>query len=187
MRTKRFITKEALIWDDLKAGIPWREICTRRQVNFSKVSKVAKSIKLNLPIPEPKSMGRPPKVTNEVRAIVDENTLADPHMSGSHLSRIIAEKLGIQLSHATINKICEQLKFRFTMPRRTQDLSDVHISKRLNFVEKHEISGIQWDREVIISDEARFCLQDDTRRVWMKRGVYNDGTFIKEKKFNKRV
>ena len=37
---------------------------------------------------------------------------------------------------------------------------------------------------VVFSDESRFCMRDDSRRIWEKRGIYTDNSFVNEKKYN---
>ena len=61
------------------------------------------------------------------------------------------------------------------------------IKKRVEFARLQLSSGIDWEKAVIISDESRFKLHDDSRRVWVKRGVYNPGTFRGKEKFSKGI
>lgn len=37
---------------------------------------------------------------------------------------------------------------------------------------------------VVFSDESRFCMRDDSHRIWVKRGVYKDSSLINEKKID---
>jgi hypothetical protein len=79
------------------------------------------------------------------------------------------------------------MHFRFQNPRRQQRLTPAQESKRLLFSENQLMSSINWYTDVVISDESRFSLHDDSRRVWVKRGVYNAGTFRQEEKFSKSI
>ena len=181
------MTKEAQIREDLQAGLTWREVKAKRGVGFDRISRIASAIKNDQPTPLPLPIGRPRKVTDEVISLINQQTIDDPILSGSKLARNICEKLHISLSHTTINNIRAQLRFRFTHPRRIQKLTEKHIAKRLEFPDKQEAAGINWESDVIISDESRFCLSDDSRRIWLKRGVYHPNTFRGEVKFPKGI
>jgi hypothetical protein len=43
---------------------------------------------------------------------------------------------------------------------------------------------IEWSGDVIISDESRFGLFDDSRRLWIQRGIYTERTFKPTPKHN---
>ena len=179
--------KEELIKRDLVNKVSWGDICFTRKVSRARISRVAKSISNQIDTPLSLTRGRPPKVTVEVIEAINKETLDVPTISGNKLANLIAQKLNIDISRTTVNNIRNQLKFRFTRPRVTQKLTDSHIEKRLDFVEK-ELSGpIDWSKDVIFSDESRFSLFSDSRRVWVKRGVYNTGTFRSKQKFSKGI
>ena len=129
-------------------------------------------------------MGRPLKVNAQVCEIVESETIRDPTIGGVALSHIIIDSLGVSLSKTTINQIRAQLKFHYSSPRRRQFLTESHIEKRINFCNGQLNGQIDWQNCVIFTDESRFCLHDDSRRIWIKRGIYNDQTFVNEKKYN---
>ena len=177
-------TKDQLIANLLIDEVPWSTITEILHTGNSLISRVAKQLNQNVTVIKSAPMGRPPKVNQEVVDVIETETLRDPTIGGFSLSQIIADNLGISLSKTTVNNIRNQLKFKFTSPRRRPFLTNVHIEKRLKFCEEQINGGINWKDCVIFSDESRFCLHDDSRRIWIKRGVYNDKTFVNEKKYN---
>ena len=66
-------------------------------------------------------------------------------------------------------------------------LTTLQVDKRINFAKKQLEGEIKWDSEVVITNESRFCLESDSRRVWMRRGVYNKKTFREKTKFSKSI
>lgn len=118
---------------------------------------------------------------------IEKETLQNPRIGGIALSNKIISLLGISLSYTTINMIRHQLHFSFKIPRRRSFLTPIHIQNRITFCNSELQGQIDWQNCVIFSDESRFCIHDDSRRVWMKRGVYNEGTFINEKKYNQGI
>lgn len=63
-------------------------------------------------------------------------------------------------------------------------MTDKHIENQISFCSEQLEGNINLEESVVFSDEFRFCLRDDSRRVWVKRGVYNNGTFVNEKKYD---
>lgn len=74
------------------------------------------------------------------------------------------------------------MKFSYTHPRRRPFLTQKHIDNRISFCENQINGQIDWESMVVYSDESRFCLRDDSHRIWVKRGVYNQASFINQKK-----
>ncbi len=66
-------------------------------------------------------------------------------------------------------------------------MTEKNIEDRKSFCETQLNGTINWEENVIFSDESRFCQRDDSRRVWVKRGVYNLSTFTNEKKYEKGI
>ena len=91
------------------------------------------------------------------------------------------------MSYTTINIIRNELKFKFQNPRREPFLTETHKDKRINFAINQLNSEIDWGKDVIISDESRFCLHSDSKRVWVKRALYNRGTFKQCQQFSKGI
>lgn len=168
--SRRAITEEEKIARQIREGTGRGSICHRLMTSPKRVFRVNQAIFNGQPIPKPLPMGRPPKVREEVIDYVDTSTLEDPLISGHHLSAKIAENLGVVLSPATINAIRNSLKFRFKRPRQRQALTPKHIKARQDFAREQlqPESAINWSNNTVVSDESRFCLCDDSRRVWVK-------------------
>jgi transposase len=188
MRTSRKDeSKEACIARMREQNLSYATIQQLLKVSPKRISRVIASIRDRQEIPDTLSRGPPVKVKKSVIEEVNSSTLDEPTMGGHRLAKKINELLGIQLSTTTINSIRSYLHFRFTSPRRRQLLTPAQEDKRYVFAEKQLMSTIDWTRAVIITDESRFCLHADNRRVWMKRGIYNTGTFHSEEKFSKSI
>lgn len=57
-------------------------------------------------------------------------------IGGVSLSSIIANAFGDQLSSSTINMIRNNLKFRYTHPRRRSFMTEKHIQNRIEICQK---------------------------------------------------
>ena len=182
-------TKDDLIAELLLEGVPYSEIVVRLHAGNSRISRVAFQIKKknfnpNIKIQSAK-MGRPTKINPEIVQTIETETLQNPRIGGIALSNKIATSLGVSLSYTTINKIRNEIHFSFKIQRRRSFLTETHIQNRIVFCNGQLQGQIDWQNCVVLSDESRFCLHDDSRRVWVKRGVYNDGAFINEKNITK--
>lgn len=144
-------------------------------------------MKNNSPIIQTAKVGRPPKVTPAIKQFINTETIDDPRIGGVKLSEKIAISLGVRLSSTTINQIRNSLKFSYIHPRRRQFLNEKQIQNRISFCQNQLEGEIDWSEMVVFSDESRFCLRDDSRRVWVKRGYYNEKTFCNENKYDHGV
>jgi hypothetical protein len=79
-------------------------------------------------------------------------------MSSRVLAQKISDMTGITISHSSISKIRNLLKFRYQKPHIRQELTPAQIVKRMSFCESNIVNEIDWGSDAIISDESRFGL-----------------------------
>jgi transposase len=178
---------EAAIDRMRRQNMSYQEIQTMLKVSPKRIARVEKSIQEFNLVPDPLPRGKPSKVIPSVREEIRNTTLLNPTFGGFRLARKITELLGISISATTVNIIRHSMHFCFQIPRRQQLLTPKQELKRVEFAEKQLMSNIDWTADVIITDESRFSLHDDSRRVWVKRGIYNPGTFHQQEKFAKSI
>jgi hypothetical protein len=115
--------------------------------------------------------------------LIEPNTIDNPRMSSRTLASTIAKITCISLSHSAVSKIRNLLKFRYQKPHIRQQLTPLQIITRISFCESGMVNEIDWGSEVVISDESRFGLYSDNQRLWIRRGVYSENTFISHPKY----
>lgn len=180
-------TKDEIIANLLKDGKSYRFIQSELKVGNTRISRISSQIANNQRTITSAKMGRPSKITPNIIQTVQDETLRDPRIGGTSLSHIILNTLGISISSTTVNFIRNQLKFHFQSPRRRPFLTEGHIANRISFCQDQLKNEINWEDGVIFTDESRFCLRDDSRRIWLKRGIYNEKSFTNEKKYNQGI
>ena len=185
--TRNETSKEECIAGCLQRGMSWKDIKKNLRVSGNRITRVSEAIKTRSPIPTPLPMGRPKKISPQIINFVDLSTLDNPIETSSDLALQIAEKLGVDISKSTINNIRHMLRFSYKQPRKVQELSEIQISKRISFAKTQLEGPYDWATQAVISDESRFALRDDSRRIWVKNGVYNSKTFRGIEKFNKSI
>jgi transposase len=178
-------TKEEEIANALLRGDTFATIQEDLHCGTERISRVKANMVSSGFIPEPKKMGRPSKMTVEILNICQHETTEDPLLGGKRLSHIISEKLDLKISATTITAIRHLLQFHSGKARRQPMISTLQKEKRLLFCETALNGEINWGEEVVISDESRFSMQDDSRRMWIQRGIYTEKTFRATEKFKK--
>jgi transposase len=181
-------TTEEEIADRLVHNTPWSTIKKELHVGYDRISRVSSFSKSNNGIaPEPLSIGRPKIMDEHIFNYIETETLNKPTAGSGHLAFQILNDFNIKISSSTISKIRNLLKFRYRKPRTTQNLTENQIHNRMNFCLTNLTNEIDWSSDVIISDESRFAIGEDSRRRWIRRGVYLENTFCKKNKFRKSI
>ena len=99
----------------------------------------------------PKAIGAPPKVISLIVYEIDLTITTDTHLGSLRLASQILDIFGIR-------------------PRDQKD-------KRIDFCHNELLrDGIQWNEDDVLSDESKLCIHDDSRRLWMKHGIYTEQT-----------
>ena len=79
-----------------------------------------------------------------------------------------------------------ELGFKYFFPRKRQALTQQQIIKRIEFCKKQLECNIEkWTKQVIITEESRFGIYPDNSMIWIRRGCYNEQSFVSTNKFTK--
>jgi hypothetical protein len=187
MSRHRSPTIEDLIQKRLKQNMSYQEIITDLHVSPKRISRINKLLQLSNASIQPLPIGRPTIISPPIIENVDKMTLSFPKLGGKILAKCITEKLGLSISKSTINRIRDSLHFRFQAPRKQPFLTEQHMAKRVAF-SKTQLNGpIDWSEKVVLSDESRFGLQNDSQHIWVKRGIYNKESFRQKRKVEKSI
>lgn len=131
--------------------------------------------------------GRPPKVTNEIRAIVERETLADGALHDQELADRIKAMTGTVISHDTVRLIRHDAGFCFRARMTIQALTDRQKNQRLEFCQwMLGQENIDFSR-IVFSDESRFCQGPDNTWVYVRRGDWNESVMVQREKFSAGV
>ena len=180
-------TIEDLIYEKLCEGKTYREISVELHVSPNRISRVSFAKKQDNRSPLPLKIGRPIKITNNIVQYVNDKTLESPILSSAIISQNILSIYGMNISRRSIDKVRHKIGFIYTNPRKRQVLTQVQIQKRIEFCTKQLENSIDWNNDVIVTDESRFSLSPDNSKRWIKRGIYNEGSFLEQAKFNKSI
>jgi transposase len=179
--------KPYAIYQALIRGRGYDSIQSEFKCSPNTVRKVAAAIERNEPPPLAQPRGRPSKKTEEVVTLIRNETAQNPSVTARDLQKDILSEQGVRISPATINEVRQSFRFEFKKPRLRPTLTANQKTKRVEFCRKALNGPINWEAEVVISDESRFGLNDDSSRIWVQRGVYSEQTFRDQQKFNKSV
>jgi transposase len=170
-----------------KCGQSYESIANRYHVSNREISEVKKEIDTGKRFPLPKRVGRPSVMTAEIIGDVRNMTIENPLLGSQKLVRNLQEKYDMKISRQTICSLRNHLRFRWTKARNCPLITPPQILKRLSFCREGLEGTIDWTRDVMISDESRFGLFDDSRSMWVQRGVYSEHTFHPVPKHNTSI
>lgn len=166
----------------LQRGMTQVDIIRILHVSSKTITKIKSALDKGQPIPDMGKRGQPTKKTTEVITITIEETINNPRLSGSALQIIIAAQTGITISVPKILEIRKEAGFYFSPPKVMPILNELNIKKRINFC-----YSILKHREIIpfigFTDESRFCMGNDRRWVWIRRGEFNEKAYVEKEKY----
>jgi hypothetical protein len=187
MTKRRSLTIEDRIEERLQRNMTYQQIIADLHVSPKRILRVKKLLELSNMAIAPLPIGRPPIINDSITQTIDEMTLNFPKLGGHNLSCYIAQKLGLTISKSTVNRIRQSLHYRFQSPRQQPFLTEKQMEKRIEFATAQLKGPINWSSNVILSDESRFGLEDDSQRIWVKRGTYNKQSFRQKSKVAKSI
>jgi transposase len=182
------ISKKAMIHELLSQSTPWGEIQKKLNVSPNTISTVSKIMKLDPNrVPSSNKPGRPTKITPSIRSFIDAETLQNSLLGTKKLSHLIHSRFSVDVSFETVRSARRQLKFLFKRLRKRPLLTEAHIAARLKFCSEQLTEVVDWGRDVIISDESRFCLFSDNKMGWVKKGACTESCFVSVPKFQESI
>ena len=183
MRANTSNTIEGKIAHLLRIEKTYAFICQTLQTSPKRVSRVSKSLKDLNQVPPPLKIGQPTKVSNDITDFIRNNTEEEPRMSSENLSKKILEEFNVSLCSSLVSITRRKIGYVFTHPRKRQAFNQNQIAKRIQFCEKQIENAEKWRHNIIITDESRFGMYPDSSRLWLRRGNYNEKTFVSTEKF----
>jgi hypothetical protein len=128
-------------------------------------------------IPARLPRGRASKLIPEVVRQVHSVTTEGRYLGSRRLAQLIAQATEMSISSQTVNTIRKCLHFRYARARQCPLIIQLHQAKKVKFCHECLTRDIDWTHVIIISDESRFGLYDDSRSMWIQRGIYAGRTF----------
>ena len=131
--------------------------------------------------------GRSPKVTPEIRALVEAETRQDGSVPDEVLAHKVSDLTGVTLSHDTIRRVRQDLGFRYRPRMVVQELSEEQKLQRREFcrwiLQQDELDF----SKIVFSDESRICEGPDRSWCYIRRGEWNENVMAAKEKFTKSV
>ena len=123
------------------------------------------------------------KVTNhELSMIILKETMSNNRLSCAKLAEKIYKTHGIPLSKETVRKMRRKVGLRFLAPIPKAKLSDECKDKRVAFAMDLVMNNINLLRRcpIIFSDESKFVLADNGRKLWRIPGECADADYVEK-------
>jgi len=131
-------------------------------------------------------IGRPIKITDEIKYLIELEALKNPSISAQKLGIEVSKAFGVELSARTINNTRNQMKFNWRPPKVKQSLNNSQKNMIYQFRSDLFYTGLI-NQVIYFSDESRFEQQSDSSWRWTRRGEYNEGIFNEKSKSSTSV
>lgn len=111
---------------------------------------------------------RPRKTSRKEDSLIYRASIEDPFKSSTVIQREISEKYGINVSSRTIRRRLNEKNLRGCISQHKPHVSKKNIQARLCFAREHLEKPLIFWKNVLWSDESKFCRfgSDGKRYVW---------------------
>lgn len=155
----------------LDAGLSFREVGRRLNVSHSVVSRIRERHQQTGSVKERPRSGRPKKTTPRQDRQIVVMAKRDRMKSAKTINSEFRNVTGIQISDQTVRNRLHTHNLRAYRPAVCPPLTVRHRTNRLQFARLHVNLDRASLRNILFTDESRFCLDfhDGRRRVWRSK------------------
>jgi transposase len=154
-----------------ETGDSYSAIATALGVSKSTVSRYLAKWRARIPVEGVGVVGRPKKVTENVRKQIRSLISANKHISSKGISAALAvgssRRGSLEVAPRTVRRTLKEMNYKNSTPTRVPKLTDKHRCQRIDWCRKH--LKFDWKR-VIFSDETLIELDRCKLRQWHPRG-----------------
>lgn len=160
---------KVVVWDS--EGMSKKEICRRLDTDknfvkrildkFEQYGGVEKDLRTENP-------GRPPILDQGAKDIIRDIVTSNQAMPLKGIKEEVREVMDIEPSISTLHRTIQEM-FKHVLPTWTPLLENRHKAARLEYC-RHHIEAKTDFRNVMFTDECRFYLNRNTRKVYVLRG-----------------
>lgn len=177
---------DASIWAHLRLNHTEAVIKSACHTSSRRIKRLRDAMRQGLRCPKARKAGRPHKLTSDVIDVIHKASVDDPRISSQKIANAIGDSETIpgQMCRRTVDRGRHLLHFRFTHPRKEPLLTPIHKRNRVQFCQRalENITNIDWTKDVVITDESRISLFNDSRRVWFQPGMRNPKAIVRSPK-----
>lgn len=165
-------TEKAVAIGQLQAGVPQNQIAARFGVSPSTISKWKAKFRETGDVKDRPRSGRPKKTTLQEDRFITLAVLRNRRLSARNLQARFAGRYGRRLCVQTIRNRLHAANMRARKAARKPAMTALHRQTRLRWCRQHRPWNLNMWRNVMFSDESRFCLRklDARVKVWRRRG-----------------
>jgi len=155
----------------VESGASYSAIATAMGVCKSTVSRYLAKWRARVPVERIGKVGRPKKVTEQVRKQIRSLVSANKHISSRGISAALAvgspRRGSLDVTPRTIRRSLNEMNYRNSTPVRVPKLTSKHKQQRIEWCKKH--LRFDW-KKMIFSDETMIELDRCKIRQWHPKG-----------------
>ena len=149
----------------LEAGKSQTEVAATFGVTQGMISKLKTKFRLTGDVKDRPRSGRPKKTTPQQDRFITLSALRNRRVTAPELQRRYRHRYGTDLSAQAIRNRLHAARLKARRPARKPAMTYLHRQARLRWCRQHRPWNLNRWRNVMFSDEARFCLKKVDGRV----------------------
>jgi hypothetical protein len=132
--------------------------------------------KLKQGLPLEHNVGRPVRISDEMKLRVVQMARENSNLSDQALAEKFTAENKLKIGKSTVNTIRHDANFFYGRGKRCPCLTPDQVMERLQFIQ--DWKGRMYERirrenlTVIVTDESRICDGPDSKMIWRQRGCY---------------
>lgn len=156
----------------IQEGLSFRAVSRRLGVSHSTILRMFRRFEETNDHIRRRGQGRPRGTTAIHDRFLQLNALRQRFVTSRHLQVQLSTTHNIHVSMSTVRRRLAERNLSFRIPARGPRLNANHVRARLQFAREHVNWAVEdWER-VLFTDETRFCLYSNDRRVRVIRRPY---------------
>lgn len=170
----------------IQAGTPKTHVAEMFGVNLSTIKRLCRRFQETAQVKDRQRSGRPKKTTENDDRRIRLTALRQRTVTARKLQANLRRQ-NIIVSDQTIRRRLHARGLKARTPAKKPFLRDNHRHQRLAWCRQHRHWNVQQWRNVLFTDESRFCLRkgDGREKVWRRQGErYTDSCIARKTAFN---
>lgn len=156
----------------IQAGVPQKDVALLFGVSPSCISKLKYKYRATGDVKDRPRSGRPKVTTPQQDRYISMSALRNRRLSSRNLQARFAGRYGRRISDQTVRKRLHAANLRARKPAKKPAMTALHRQNRMRWCRQHRPWNLNMWRNVMFSDESRFCLRklDGRVKVWRRPG-----------------
>ncbi len=155
----------------IEAGVPQKKVAANFGVSQGAISKLKAKFRQTGEVKDRPRSGRPKKTTPQEDRFITQVALTNRRLSSRVLQARFLGRFGRRISDQTVRNRLRRANLKARKPPKKRGMTALNRLARLRWCRQHQPWNLDMWRNVLFTDESRFCLRKLKSRVkvWRRR------------------